>query len=167
MLKNKKVIIFDLDGTLLDSMGIWNSIDEELIKRIGNGEIDDIDVGLQRNTKLREYSQSSDNYLEYCNFLKEKYHSKMTKEDIKKLRYEIAENYLREKVDYKPNAEKVLKYLKEKGYILVVATTTNDSTIEIYKKYNQNIINKITIDQDKNIDIYYKVVFKITNKFFT
>ena len=51
MLKSKKVIIFDLDGTLLDSMGIWNSIDEELIKRIGNGEIDDIDVGLQRNTK--------------------------------------------------------------------------------------------------------------------
>ena len=159
MLKNKKVIIFDLDGTLLESMGIWNSIDEELIKRIGNGEIDDIDVGLQRNTKLKEYSQCPDNYLEYCGFLKEKYHSKMTKEDIKKLRYEIAENYLREKVDYKPNAEKVLKYLKEKGYILVVATTTNDSTIDIYKKYNQNIINKMPFDEVFSL-IYTKSAVK-------
>ena len=24
MLENKKVIIFDLDGTLIDSVGIWN-----------------------------------------------------------------------------------------------------------------------------------------------
>ena len=29
MLKNKKVVIFDLDGTLIDSIGIWNAIDEK------------------------------------------------------------------------------------------------------------------------------------------
>lgn len=39
MLKDKKVIIFDMDGTLIDSIGIWNDIDEELIKKIGNGKI--------------------------------------------------------------------------------------------------------------------------------
>ena len=40
MLKNKKVVIFDMDGTLIDSIGIWNAIDEELIKTIGDGRID-------------------------------------------------------------------------------------------------------------------------------
>lgn len=35
MLKDKKVIIFDMDGTLIDSIGIWNEIDRELIKIIG------------------------------------------------------------------------------------------------------------------------------------
>ena len=34
MLENKKVIIFDLDGTLIDSIGVWNDIDIELIKQI-------------------------------------------------------------------------------------------------------------------------------------
>ena len=45
MLKDKIVIIFDLDGTLIDSIGIWNEIDKELIKTIGNGTIDNVDIG--------------------------------------------------------------------------------------------------------------------------
>lgn len=146
MLKDKKVIIFDMDGTLIDSIGIWNEIDEELIKNIGNKELDDIDIGKQRDEKLKEYSKCEDAYLEYCGFLKEKYLSKMTKQEIKKLRYEIADNYLKTVIDYKPNAEKVLKYLKQKLFTLVIASTTNDHTIEIYKNENQNIINKANLE---------------------
>lgn len=91
MLKNKKVVIFDLDGTLIDSVGIWNTIDEELIKEIGTVEFDNIDIGKQRDMQLKEYSKCEDAYLEYCGFLKEKYRSEMSKEEIKKRRYEIAE----------------------------------------------------------------------------
>ncbi len=146
MLENKKVIIFDLDGTLIDSIGVWNDIDKTLIETIGNEKIDNIDIGLQRDIKLKEYSKSEDAYLEYCGFLKEKYNSKMSKQEIKKLRYEIADKYLRTIIDYKPNADKILRYLKEKGFILVIASTTNDHTIENYRKDNQNIINKASFD---------------------
>lgn len=145
MLENKKVIIFDLDGTLIDSVGVWNDIDKTLIKKIGNREIDNVDIGKQRDFKLKEYSKSKDTYLEYCGFLKEKYDSKLSKQEIKKLRYEIANQYLRT-IDYKPNVEKLLKYLKEKGFILVIATTTNDYTIKIYRKDNKKIIQKARID---------------------
>lgn len=146
MLENKKVIIFDLDGTLIDSIGIWNDVDEKLIKAIGNAELDIVDIGKQRDEKLKEFSKCEDTYLEYCGFLKEKYNSTMTKEEIKKLRYQIADDYLKDVIDYKPNAEKVLKYLKEKGFTLVIASTTNDHTIENYKKDNKNIINKANLE---------------------
>ena len=178
MLKNKKVIIFDLDGTLIDSIGVWNDIDEELIKAIGNGKIDDIDIAKQRDEKLKEYSKTSDAYLEYGGFLKEKYNSKMSKEEIKKLRYQIVDKYLKEVIDYKPNAEKVLKYLKEKGFILVIASTTNDCTIETYTRYNKNIIKKANFEDifyliyskgavkelKPNPEIHYKIIEKLNVK---
>lgn len=159
MLENKKVIIFDMDGTLIDSIGIWNDIDEQLIKTIGNGKIDDVDIGIQRDRKLEEYSKTQDAYLEYCGFLKEKYNSSMTKEEIKTLRYEIADNYLRNVVDYKQDAENVIKYLKEKGFVLVIASTTNDHTIEHYKKDNKNIITKANLEDFFSI-IYSKGAVK-------
>ena len=147
MLENKKVIIFDLDGTLIDSIGVWSCIDIELIKTIGDGTIDDVDIGKQRDEKLKEFSSSEDMYLEYCGFLGEKYKSHLSKQEIKNLRYKIADKYLKEVIDYKPNAEKVLHYLKEKGYTLVLATTTNDHTIETYIKDNENIKSKAPLDK--------------------
>lgn len=159
MLENKKVIIFDMDGTLIDSIGIWNDIDEQLIKTIGNGKIDNVDIGIQRDRKLEEYSKTQDAYLEYCGFLKDKYNSNMTKEEIKTLRYKIADNYLRNVVDYKQDAENVIKYLKKKGFVLVIASTTNDHTIEHYKKDNKNIITKANLEDFFSI-IYSKGAVK-------
>ena len=39
LFKGKKVIIFDMDGTLIDSVGIWNKTDEILIGKLANREI--------------------------------------------------------------------------------------------------------------------------------
>lgn len=160
MFKGKKLIIFDLDGTLIDSVGIWNEIDQKLIETIAECEINNnIDIGKRRDEKLKEFSTCEDSYLEYCGFLKEEYHSNMTKQEIKKLRYEIADRYLRKVIDYKPNAEKVLKYLKEKGFLLAIASTTNEHTIEIYKKDNRNIIKKANLEDIFSI-IYAKGAVK-------
>ena len=50
MFKNKKIVIFDMDGTLIDSIGIWNKVDYELIKEIGKIEtLSDKDDYLRKN----------------------------------------------------------------------------------------------------------------------
>lgn len=147
MLENKKVIIFDLDGTLIDSIGIWNDIDKKLIEKIGGKEDNEIFIAEQRDIALKRYNKAEDAYLEYCGYLKEYYNSDFSKEEIKKIRYSIAQDYLSTVIDYKPSAEKVLKYLKEKGFIIALATTTNEHTVDIYRTKNKNLMDKANFDE--------------------
>lgn len=159
MLRGKKVVIFDLDGTLIDSMGIWNRIDEELIEAIRMNDVPVQDVGKQRAEAMKQFHQAPDMYLEYCGLLGKKYGSHLPKEEIKKLRYEIADHYLAEKIAYKPGAKEVLQYLKEKGLVLIIASTTNDHTVEIYRTRNENIRSVANFD-----DYFAKVYAKSSVK---
>lgn len=40
MLHNKKLVCFDLDGTLIDSVGIWNQVDAKLIEDLSGQQAD-------------------------------------------------------------------------------------------------------------------------------
>lgn len=51
MLKGKKAVIFDLDGTLIDSLGIWSAVDELLATSLGRPDLAADPVTLAR---LRE-----------------------------------------------------------------------------------------------------------------
>ena len=147
MLENKKLIIFDLDGTLIDSVGCWNKIDEEVIKYIG-GNFEKIkDIGKFRDKALAQFSKTGDAYTEYCAYLGKIFNSNLSKQKIKELRYSIAERILEEEVDYKPDAEAVLKYLKTKQIKMVIASTTNDYTMNVYKTKNKNILSKAPINE--------------------
>lgn len=69
MFRNKKVIIFDMDGTLIDSIGIWNKTDEILIRQLsGSNNIGIEDIGQMRDSILAQ-CKSEDIYLEYCDYL--------------------------------------------------------------------------------------------------
>lgn len=148
MFKHKKVIIFDMDGTLIDSVGIWNEVDSRLIKELGyNNIIKSNMIQQQRDVALREYSKEKNPYIKYCELLGKKYKSKLNGEEILNLRYNIAQDYLKNIIDYKPNAEILIKKLKDKGYIIGIASTTRKNNMEIYRISNKKIMEKANLDE--------------------
>ena len=43
-IKSKKYIIFDLDGTLIDSIGVWNITDQKLIYKYSGLLVDLLEI---------------------------------------------------------------------------------------------------------------------------
>ena len=139
--KDKKVIIFDLDGTLIDSIGIWNMTDEILIKKLSNSTEKINNISKFRDDILA-LCKSDDIYLAYCDYLGKLYDSNLTAKEILEEREKISNDFTKKSIDYKPNADKLLHILKKHGYKLVLATTTTRNQINIYKIFNKNIIKK-------------------------
>ena len=72
MLTNIKAVIFDLDGTLIDSMGIWKGIDIEYLGARGLELPDD----LQRSIEGMSFSETA-------NYFKERFQLSDTIDEIK------------------------------------------------------------------------------------
>ncbi len=145
MLDGKKLIIFDLDGTLIDSVGIWNEVDRRFIAHLGHSP-DGIDVQAQRDAKLREFKASDSPYRDYCAFMGKKYGSSLSPDELVKLRYDIADDLVANVVDYKPLADVFIKELKARGYTMAIASTTLCSNMNVYLTRNRNIIDKAPLD---------------------
>ena len=144
MFKNKKTIIFDVDGTLVDSLGMWNDVDRELV-RLGGGVPRDT-IGVERDKFLAE-NTTGEIYINYAEYLRVSNGLNITKEEISDASNRISLEYLKNHIDLKPGADLLLKDLKEKGYNLVMATIGSRWVIDIYLNENRNISDKVDLKE--------------------
>ena len=150
ILKNKKVIIFDFDGTLADTLDIWNEVDQRAIFELANIK-EPLWIIQEERDKVINENKDKAVYEVYAEYLKEKYKISCDLDYIINRRREIAREYTTNVIDYKKDADKVLKELKIRGYILVLATTTAKRTIDVYNNENQNLIKKAKFDETFNL----------------
>ena len=149
MFQDKKLVCFDLDGTLIDSVGIWNQVDAALIDELSNRKVDlhEIQIQQQRDLQLTALRHRSDPYLEYCGFLKEQYGFEPAKEEVKNRRYSISRHFLDDIVELKPQADLLIQALKQQQISLAL-TTTSLFNVQRYQDNNRNINSKISFDED-------------------
>lgn len=146
-LKEKKYIIFDMDGTLIDSIGVWNITDQKLIEDFGNITIDLDTIQLERDAFLHS-NQDSDIYVAYCEYLIRKYgFSIQNAEQLLKIRWDKSGEILESEMDFKPDVVELISNLKGLGFTLVLATMTTQVQLDIYSKKNKKMLKQMDISQ--------------------
>ena len=144
-LREKKYIIFDMDGTLIDSIGVWNMTDQKLIYDYSGVTVDLECVQLDRDNFLNNNS-SSDIYVAYCEYLINKYKLSITDpNELSNIRKDVANEVLREETDFKPDVVDLVLKLKKLGYVLILATVTTKSQIQVYYRENKKMLDKMNI----------------------
>lgn len=143
---SKKYIIFDMDGTLIDSIGVWNITDQKLIEKYGQIKVDLSQIQIERDSFLHS-NQDSDIYLAYCEYLISKYNLVINNsEELLRKRWDISNEVLAKDMDFKENVVRFIYELKDLGYTLILATMTTKEQLNVYSRKNKKMLEKMNIE---------------------
>lgn len=115
-------LIFDIDGTILDSMHIWIKPLEDIFKKYG--------YDLNKIPKEKKGEIEALPFYDMCEFLAENITRDMTKDKVIEYFEQAIENAYANDLLPKNGAVDFLKDLKKKGYILSVASSTDYKYLE-------------------------------------
>ena len=118
-MKEKKYIVFDVDGTLLDTEFIWGKIWKQIGMKYGHPAFCHDEVVGISGPALRAVM---DRQLEGV--------PKEERDEMLREVRRIGLPYIKEHTTLMPGAREMLDWLKEKGFTLCIATTTDRSLTE-------------------------------------
>ena len=116
--------IFDMDGTLVDSMGMWYRIDDTIFEMIGQ----ELTPEVRKVLCVKSLSGSVDYCLEH-------YPAVCTRQELLDGVMQHIRAFYGEEAEAKPGAAEFLTELQRRGVKICLATATNRPEVEIALKH--------------------------------
>lgn len=120
MLNNIEAVIFDVDGTLIDSMWVWKRIDDLFLEKYHLEEPEGFHEGMEG----KSYSETADYFLELFPTLPH------TRQELEDEWTEMAFEIYTTQMELKKGAFEFIQELKNKGIKLGIATSNNRELAE-------------------------------------
>ncbi|MEG0012697.1 MAG: HAD family phosphatase [Cellulosilyticaceae bacterium] len=146
-------VIFDLDGTLVDSMWVWAQLDIDYLAKFGIVAPEDIDKELEGKS-----------FTESAGYFKERFELPHTIEEIKASWNEMAWDFYMNEVRLKEGVYEFLTFLYDKGIKLGIATSNSVELVETVLKqleirhYFESVRTSCQVEKGKPYPyIYLKV----------
>ncbi len=153
MLTNIDAVIFDLDGTLVDSMWIWKQIDEEYLKRYNIS----LPADFQKQIEGRSFQETAVYFKEYFNLADS---LEQIMEDWNEMAMEMYCNH----VPLKKNAREFLLFLRSNNIKIGIATSNSYElaskiveVLEIEEFFDVIIASRASVKGKPEPDIYLLV----------
>lgn len=126
MLKGIEAVIFDIDGTLIDSMWIWTNIDDLFLAKYNLKEPEGFHEGMEG----KSYSETAQYFLDLFPSLPH------TREELEQEWYDMAYEIYTTQMELKKGAYEFVVEMHNKGIKLGIATSNNRSLAEGMLKNN-------------------------------
>lgn len=126
MLENVKAVIFDLDGTLVNSMWMWKSIDVEYLEKKG--------IAVPADIQAFQEELEGMGFTETAVFFKKRFQIEDSLEKIKKTWIDMAEEKYCNEVPLKPGVKEFLEELKNRSIRVGISSSNSRKLIETVLK---------------------------------
>ncbi len=151
-----KGAVFDLDGTLLDSMGVWSRMGSSFLRKLGYEPKEGIDDFF-----------TSFSIEEAALYYIDEYKVPYSKEELVRGIDEEAERYYREVLTAKKGVESFLKELQKRGVVMCVASATDNGPVEAalsrcgIRGFFKGIITCAEVGRSKKDPLIYREALKL------